>query len=760
MSGEKAKLSDEQWEIVSHPVDKHAVVLAVAGSGKSTTLAERIAYLFEAKNVAPAEIITVMFNRSAALDMTDKLHRRLGKRNAPDAITYHRLGTLTLKLLERAGLAPKWTFDASPSAAAKFATEIITPFFFANKNGKYPHLAADAFLSFVDRVKSDLADPDDVFESGEWSAKKAWFPAAYNTYELERKKRGLRFFSDLIYDPITIVRENEKAASIVANRYAHVIVDEYQDICESQQALIRIVAGSRARVMVVGDDDQTIYTWRGANPSYILRDFERDFGGATVYKLSRTWRYGHNLSCAANYLITNNKDRAEKLCVSGAGTPKTQVRLVQGNPYSVIKVMRPLIKAGLSYGRIAVLVRAYARSGTVQLELLKYGIPFRLEGGEKVAVLENPWVKLLIGWMAVGAKKIAARPYAGEPDFGSITQLKDVINNMWLRLPWEKHNLLCKSVLSKPTNGEGFSFFTNNYLEVNLANRKDDIALFATIWRSVQNMNGLNGVSPHAFMLKIMTDLNVENKINGTYEKLEDAEMHNMLVLSFIEYAKQFKGSAVDFLQHVADLKSFSDEAKKSVEAVHITSIHRSKGLEWDAVFMIGLVQGQFPLAAKKKEDSLKAQQRIEDERRLFYVGMTRARYFLYLVAPLDNGVKSDLDASLDLDRDYVAPVVDGTLMIRLKGGGAKSPYSLEDYKQYSGIMYPKDGDDDDEKDAGKEKVKLPSQFLYEANILASNMMSDFICSKTSTLKGANAGLFNAYLEAVGSKKRMSHLKE
>lgn len=751
MSGEKAKLSDEQWEIVRHPVDKHAVVLAVAGSGKSTTLAERIAYLFEAKNVAPAEIITVMFNRSAALDMTDKLHKRLGKRNAPDAITYHRLGTLTLKILEGAGLAPKWSFDASPSAAIKFAVEVITPFV----NGKYPRLAADAFLGFVDRVKGDLADPDDVFENGEWSAKQSWFPTAYKTYELARKEAGLRFFSDLIYDPVTIIRENPKAASIVANRYAHVIVDEYQDICESQQALIMAVAGSRARVMVVGDDDQTIYTWRGANPAYILRDFERDFGGATVYKLSRTWRYGHNLSCAANYLITNNKDRAAKLCVSGPGTPRTHVQLVQGNPDSVIKVMRPLIKAGLGYGKMAVLVRAYTRSGTVQLELLKYGIPFRLEGGEKVAVLENPWVKLLIGWMAVGAQKIAARPYAGEPDFGSVMQLKDVLGNMWLKLPWDKHNLLCKTVLSKPTNGDGFSFFANNYLETHLADRKEPIALMATIWRSVQNMNGLKGVSPHAFMLKMMTDLNLTHKINISYQKLEDAEMHSMLVLSFLDYAKQFKGSAVDFLQHVADLKSFSDDAKKAVEAVHITSIHRSKGLEWDAVFMVGLVQGQFPMAAKKQESGLKAEQRLEDERRLFYVGMTRARRFLYLIAPLDNGVLSDVEASLDLDRDYVAPKVDGHLMIRLKGGGSVSPYSLQDYKEYSGIS----SQQNDDEDAPKEKAKLPSQFLYEANILASSNMSDFINQPSMTLRGVNAGLFNAYLEAVGSKKRMSHLK-
>lgn len=752
----KVKVSPEQSKIVEHPVDQHAVVLAVAGSGKSTTLVERMVYLHDFYHVSSKSIIAVMFNRSAAEEMAEKLESRMGKRNAPMSLTYHRLGTLTLKLLSDRGLAPKWDFNPLGSAAIKFALDVITPFCEAAgvKNSRF---TASAFLGFVDRVKSDLADPNKVFSEGDWTENQNWFPLAYESYEAERKDRGLRFFSDLIYDPVMLIREDPRAAKLVANRYDHIIVDEYQDICESQQALIAAVAGTRARVMVVGDDDQTIYTWRGANPSYILRDFQRDFAGAVVYKLSRTWRYGHALSCAANYLIHNNKDRADKLCVSGSNANNTQVRLIQGNSESIIKSLRPLLSKEVlgsdgvvRYGDIAVLVRAYSRSGTAQLEMLRYGIPFRLEGGEKVAVLENRWVKMLLGWMEVGLGMIGAQPYAGEPDFGSIAQMKEIINN-WMELSWEEHGELCKVVLKRPVKGEGFLYFNNHHLDSHQNRLKAQVKKYSDVWRSVLSMDRLRGVTPAEFFTKIQTDFNFEQRITDAYQRPDDVEENKMLVKAFVDYARQFDGNCLDFIHHIADLKSFSDAAKKSVEAVHITSIHRSKGLEWSYVFMVGLEQGKFPMKPKKGETGLDVDRRLEDERRLFYVGMTRARKRLYLVAPLDNGVAADLEATKDLDAKYVAPATDGNLMIRLKGGSGVAPYSLMDWVGDDGEVGKQDKDSSDE--------GLPSQFLYEANLIFANMLPLFMAGKTKSLSSANPKLMNDYLKVVGSPLRVGHIQ-
>lgn len=754
MSDAKSKaknLSDEQAEVVRHPVDQNAVVIAVAGSGKSTTLVERMAYLIEGKHALPSEIIAVMFNASAANDMAESLVKRLTKRSAPQSVTYHRLGTLTLKILIDRGIALNWKFDASIPAATKFAARAIAPFLESN-DVKSPRFTVDAFMGFVDRVKADLADPDQVFEDGEWSANQEWFPLAYKAYEKLRQQEGLRFFSDLIYDPVMLIKNDPRAAAVVSGRFKHIIVDEYQDICESQQALIRAVAGDYARVMVVGDDDQTIYTWRGANPSYILRDFTKDFGGM-VYKLSRTWRYGHNLSCAANYLITNNEDRADKLCISGPSTPRTQIILVQGHPDSVIKSLRPLLATNehkqpedrLKYGDIAILVRAYSRSGKAQLELLEAGIPYRLEGGEKMSVLENDWVKMMMGWMGLVLGDIAAQPYAGEPDYGSIMQMKEILSRHFFDMGWESHSLLCKTVLMKPKNATGFSFFANNHLESWQRVVADQIRNVSRIWVNVLSQEGIKALTPYEFLKKIHTDFHVPSRIKEVNKRDEDAETQTMLVQSFLDYAKQFDGNLRDFIEHVDSLKSFSDEAKASVDAVHITSIHRSKGLEWPVVFMVGLVQGKFPMAARKKEDGMLTAKRLEDERRLFYVAMTRVRSLLYMVAPLDNGVAADEEASLNTKIDYVQPEIDGHLMTRLKGGGAKAPFSLLDTAEDS--------------DVETDSTGRPSQFIYEANHIIASEMSEFVSAPTPLKRQtANPRLFNAYLEAVGSKRRIGHL--
>lgn len=740
-----ARLSDEQWVIARHPVDKHAVVLAVAGSGKSTTMVERMAYLIETHRVEPRRVIAVMFNRSAAEEMDERLTARLGKRNTPDSMTYHRLGTLVLKMLTPK-YAPAWKFDASPVAATKFAIRAIAPFL---TEYKYPRFAAEAFLGFVDRVKSDLADPYQVLEDGEWNAKQQWFPLAYDMYEKARHEEGLRFFSDLIYDPVMAIQNNPEAARFVAGRFDHIIVDEYQDICESQQALIKAVAGSHARVMVVGDDDQTIYTWRGANPAYILRDFEKDFVGATVYKLSKTWRYGHGLSCAANYLITNNKDRAPKLCISGSNA-RTRLRLVQGDPYSVIKVLRPMIKANFSLSQIAILVRAYSHSGQAQLEMLAHGIPFRLEGGEKVAVLENEWVKKLIGWLSVGVGDIAARPYAGEPDFGSIMRLKEVLSSRWTELTWDESTKFCSTILSKPNGSEGFSFYANHHVDGTRKKQRDGIRLMSIMWSSVKQMNGLKGVSPYELFNQITTHFDFDNKIGASYLREEDAETNVLLVKSFLSYAKQFKGDCVSFLSHVLSLKSFSDEAKKAVDAVHITSLHRSKGLEWDAVLMLGLVQGKFPLASRKKEDGLKTAVRLEDERRLFYVGMTRARKHIYFIAPLDNNVEADKEAAFDTSLDYQRPKEHGSLMLRLLAGNPKAPFSLLDTADDAEIALNK---------ADKDDGVYPSQFLYESNILVSDDLHEFIAKTSKQANQVSPEYFNKYLEIIGARKRAAKIR-
>lgn len=704
-------LSQEQQEIVVHPTDKHAVVLAVAGSGKSTTMAERIAYLIEAKRVDPTHLIAVMFNKAASVELGGKLEGRLGKRNAPLSVTYHKLGTLTLKRLIHAGLAPAWDFEASPTKATYFAADVIEDV--CKRYGyKYPRLVADVFLGFIDRVKGDLLSPEEVWREGEWDSGFEWFVGMYPVYERIRAKRGKRFFSDLIFDPVMAMSKSDKAAKVVADRYEHIIVDEYQDICESQQSLIRYVAGKKARVMVVGDDDQTIYTWRGAKPSYILRDFQRDFPGASVYHLTRTWRYGHALSCAANYVITGNQDRADKLCISGDHAPSTDIELEwEGAGSKLLEIINKRLESGDKLSDIAILVRAYSKSASSQFAMLHEGVPFRLEGGDDVSVLENKWVACLLGWMSLAAGLVAERPYAGEPDVGSVVGLKKLLNVPPIGLSWEGTNDLCRSVLLKPNGMDGFAEFVREGLQVQDGGLSEKIYRLGKLWKEVRSLSSNPNIDPHFLLGELLQALDVKRNISRLASKPEDADDQLALVEAFVSYVKtNAKGRSLkQFLDHIGDLRTFSERAKASTEAIHMTSIHRSKGLEWPFVIMIGLSQGGFPLKPKKALDSDKMAAHLEDERRLFYVGMTRARRVLYLLAPED-----------------------ARLHQWLRAGKSGSP------------EMPMDG-------------ASASQFLYESNLYLARTMPAMI-RRPLALKAGDPDVYNAYLESIGNVARVERI--
>ncbi|CAM5410547.1 ATP-dependent DNA helicase Rep OS=Stutzerimonas stutzeri OX=316 GN=rep PE=3 SV=1 [Stutzerimonas stutzeri] len=700
-------------------MDQHASVLAVAGSGKSTTMAERIAYLIEAKRVDPAHVIAVMFNKAASVELAEKLEKRLGKRNAPASVTYHRLGTLTLARLVRERKAEAWDFDASPHRAQGFAARILEPY--CKRYGfEYPRFVADVFLGYVDRVKGDLVSPREAWENGELGERYEWFVNMYPLYEKARTKHKKRFFSDLIYDPVMIMRENPEAAALIADRYEHIIVDEYQDICESQQSLVRYVAGQKARVMVVGDDDQTIYTWRGAKPSYILRDFHNDFPGGVTYRLTRTWRYGHALSCAANYVITGNMDRADKLCISGDKAPATELfleweEIAPASPGSTLmKIVNQWIEKGGKLTDIAILVRAYSKSGSSQFALLQSGVPFRLEGGDDVSVLSNEWVKALLGWMSLAAGLIAERPYAGEPDAGSIIQIKQLINVPKMELSWEGMNLLAKMVLLEPDNGDGFSRFVNEYLKVSDGLLSEKIYYRGKLWRKIRSLvPSANKVHPIELLEQLVVALDVKGTIYRKASAENLAEEQWSLVEAFINYvrANAQDKTLKQFLNHIDDLKTFSERAKVSTQAIHMTSVHRSKGLEWPCVIMIGLAQGSFPLKPKKKLKDDKLDRHLEDERRLFYVGMTRAQRALYLLSPPDDDLHNWLTA-----------------------GCTGSPAVLA------------------------ENGQCASQFLYESNLYLA-MRMPYIISRNLALKAGSPEVANAYLEALGHPARVEKIK-
>jgi len=308
-------LTPEQEAIIHHPLGKHARVLAVAGSGKTTTMVHRVCHLVMDLNQDPRRIRVVMFNRLARKDFEKKLASvifEVGKR--PKVLTFHALAYRMRSGAEKQGLLPRYT---ELWVGDKEELALICM-----------HRAIDSLLK--DGIIEEDIDAKDALDAvGLWKASlipperaghrtNPDMPDVYRRFEEFREGRRALTFDDFVPKALELMERNPAFRQRFTNRVDHLIVDEYQDVNYGQQQLIRLLAGKRADVMVVGDDDQTIYEWRAARPHYILRGFKDDFASKPVvdYNLSHSFRFGPLVAQAAYNAITFNQQRESKPLVS------------------------------------------------------------------------------------------------------------------------------------------------------------------------------------------------------------------------------------------------------------------------------------------------------------------------------------------------------------------------------------------------------------------------------------------------------------
>ncbi|MCI5122794.1 MAG: ATP-dependent helicase, partial [Candidatus Electrothrix sp. AUS4] len=269
-------LTEEQEAIIRHS-DGHARVSAVAGSGKTTAMIGRVRHLLQ-QGVAPEKILVLMFNRSAREVFAGRLHRSLqGTGLRPPAVrTFHALGLRLVESFTSRQYLPCYRLVTEEfqlerlarEAMKKHAAQIDGEESWSSKEG------IEGFLLFLDRVKSDIAPPQEVFAACGLGEQFSHYVGAYTVFESLRSTARIRFYPDLIHEPVLAIQQKEALADWVANHVEYILVDEYQDINEVQQQLLVHIAGQRAQVMVVGDVDQCIYAWRGAKPDYIVSRFD------------------------------------------------------------------------------------------------------------------------------------------------------------------------------------------------------------------------------------------------------------------------------------------------------------------------------------------------------------------------------------------------------------------------------------------------------------------------------------------------------
>ena len=670
---------------------------AVAGSGKTTTMVARVKYLLE-QGVAANQLLILMFNKSARDSFAAKMHAVLGSTELPlpEVRTFHSLGLRLIGSFTRRGALPSYTLQTEEFLIEKLAKDSIQHIL-DQHGGSEEWLAKEnleSFLTFIDLVKSETLAVETLFDHLGLEDRFDYFIEAFRLFEKSRKSQRIRFYADLIHEPVTAMINDQQLASWVADHVDHIIVDEYQDINEVQQQLLKFIAGRRAQVMVVGDVDQCIYEWRGAKPEYITSRFEHDFPRPQTYTLSYTFRFGHRLSLAANHLIVMNKMRDRKLCLSFPSTPDTLLKCCEEKePHPILSLLKGWTEQGKKLADVSVLVRMFAMSVPVELALLDAGIPYRLQGHENV--FECREIKALIGYL-----KLCQGSLADDDQQTTIDTVEAMLTNPHLGLKRDKISLLAREIARLPQQApQRILDQINSQLPTFMQTRLEDTA---ERWHEIQSLP--LSTKADNFMDTVIR----QGDLFGFYRKISTrnaiAENRIKTCQSFIRFARRLDLPVAPFLLNISRLHQ--KEKRPPRDHLLITSIHRAKGLEWPLVIIPGLEEGSFPLLS---DDSRKAFDSQEDERRLFYVAMTRAIEKVVFIHPPD-----------------------ANLSKQQKAGSANFPHT------------------------GKPKKPLPaSRFLYEANLTLSDKLGLAIehnkTSAATTIHAKDITMANRYLKASNS---------
>ena len=617
-------LSEDQETIRVAPIDCHIKVLASPGSGKSTVACHRVSYLINECGFRSDEILATMFNSDAVDEFKEGLDE-LDVYPMPPVRTYHKLAKKILESLAKHNIGDNIPLETSSSFTHRliFDAMKVTKETFPEIN-IFDHQLKEVVEAFIGRVKGAMNTPEECYEAY-FQDENVALVTIYQNFEILREKARVRTFDDLIKDAVVLLESNEAAYKAVANKFKAIIVDEYQDINEISHRLIKSIAGERAWLTVVGDDDQTINEWRGAKPEYLISEFDKDFPSPKVFYLDRTFRYGHTVSLLANSLIKHNKVRVDKLCVSAENSHHTRVRYKEYPsdlevPYychkqtAIVDEIKEHIDRGGSYNDVGILLRVYSLSPFIEMALLANKIPYTLDGNK--SVLECDEYHSLIGLLCYAYYKDAP------------LKQKYTWVNKALRLPrLPIKEDLYKKLVEAVVLGKG---------EVHVRKLCKSLSRYS-YKQTINRVKSLLFVNEREWDCALDVIKCFEDKSNllQSMTMLDDMEKSariDALISSFKSIFCLEGYSIVDALKAYRALVTL---IKSNRDGVQILSVHKSKGLAWPVVIVPGLAEGVFPY---QKKD---AYMNVESERRLFFVAITRVRKYLLLLGPKDGGFEN-----------------------------------------------------------------------------------------------------------------------
>lgn len=647
-----AKPTDEQQVVIDHQ-SGHMMVTASPGSGKTTTMVEAVAKrMLEGLN--QNNLLVLMFNRSTCDDFKAKIASKGVTFAKPEPVyTYHSLALRLCTLMSRKGFMPNFTLVPEEYKLRSSARVALTEVYGRTAFNRRKTELIDSFLMLVDYWKSVFLSPMEVFQILGFKPEDEKLLEALDIFEQDRKDRGIFYFSDLLSELVPVLQKNEAALAAVTNKKDLVVVDEFQDTNPMQYELVKLLAGHRADLMVVGDVDQSIYEWRGADPNIMLHQVGRDFEGLSQQTLSYTFRYGPALAQSSGALIRHNKDRFDQSCVAFNKDQEMDLNLhavpIQHEPEMVLNLVKDYLNEDrdgetYSYSDIVLIVRTYGAAGGIEMEMLKNGIPCVISGG--TSVLASREMDMFVGLARLMRCFSDANVGAAEAWTTARTLFPDdvrlVLGDSRLNfLGGNVKDKLINAFLSQDGNMSLEQFFATNPLGRNIINeggfKKKILTETPVELTSALKVNASRLKSPfHKRLTSLVKSLNLREHMAGramTSMDEESIERRFDAILGFVEHHNM---ELDEFIASVADLKEQRENISKDADVIMITSAHKAKGLEWPVVIMPTLEQNLFPF--KPRNGDLTSEI-MESERRLFFVAMTRAEKHLHLLGPAKDPV-------------------------------------------------------------------------------------------------------------------------
>ncbi|QOY55038.1 UvrD-helicase domain-containing protein [Candidatus Sulfurimonas marisnigri] len=608
------KLNDSQTKAVKQS-EGPVLILAGAGSGKTTTIVSRLAYLVEELGIPASNTLTLTFTNKAAKEMKGRASDMMENAAYPPLLcTFHKFGLLFLKfnihLLSRQNNFVVIDTDDKKRIIKKINAEIPT----------------QLIASEISRYKNSLLTPDDAYKQAELFNYQQ-IAKVYEEYETYLLENNLVDFDDLIALTFRLLNENEELARVTSEKYRYIMVDEYQDTNELQLKLLEKLCCTHNNLCVVGDDDQSIYGWRGAHIRNIM-EFDQDFVGTSVFKLEENYRSREPILKVANSLIEHNRSRLGKKLIPTRGSGE-DVNILNSNDENeesrkiALKIGK-LLESGVKAEDIAVLYRVNVLSRSIEEGLNRSGINYRLVGG--LRFYDRAEIKDLISYIRV------------------ITNFHD--------------DFSFKRIVNKPKRGLGKASVD----KIELAAHANDTSIFEYIKKvpvadleslvrtknaktlkrfikDIQNVAKVVSESTYNFIDVLEETFHLKDIYKGMQDEADRVLNMDEFYGLFRDFVKNTPEASLDEFLNELTLQSEQDQVEG--ESIYMMSIHASKGLEFDHIFVIGLEEGFLPLVGDGSD--------LEEERRLGYVSFTRAKETLTLShasSRFYKGRRSDLQKS------------------------------------------------------------------------------------------------------------------